>query len=93
MFQYSLTVIARSEPHQTSPHHAESANVRQQGELHDLEREKDLDNHQEGSLQILHTGGSGYRRKGHAVHEQGDEKAMQREIDDLKKQLCRAQRK
>ena len=42
---------------------------------------------------MLHTGGSDYRRKGHAVHEQGDEKAMQREIDDLKKQLCRAQRK
>ena len=56
-------------------------------------REKDLDNHQEGSLQTLRTGGSGYRRKGHAVHEQGDEKAMQREIDDLKKQLRRAQRK
>ena len=27
------------------------------------------------------------------MHEQGDEKAMQREIDDLKKQLRRAQRK
>ena len=82
-----------SRPHQTSPHHAESANIRQQDELHNLEHEKDLDNYQEGSLQMLHTGGSGYRRKGHAVHEQGDEKAMQREIDDLKKQLCRAQRK
>ena len=80
-------------PHQTSPHHAESANVRQQDELHDLEREKDLDNHQEGSLQTLHTGGSGYRRKGHAVHEQGDEKVMQRQIEDIKKQLRRAQQK
>ena len=85
MLQWSITVIVRSGSHQTSPHHAESANVRQQDELHDLEREKDLDNHQEGSLQTLHTSGSGYRRKGHAVHEQGDEKAMQREIDDLKK--------
>ena len=34
-----------------------------------------------------HTDGSGFRRKGHVAHEQGDEKAMQREIDDLKKQL------
>ena len=85
--------MAGSRPHQTSLHHAESANVRQQDELHDPEREKDLDNHQEGSLQTLHTGGSGYQRKGHAVHEQGDEKTMQREIDDLKKQLRRAQRK
>ena len=32
--------MARSGPHQTSPHHAESANVRQQDELHDLERER-----------------------------------------------------
>ena len=28
---------------------------------------------------------SGYQRKGHAIHEQAYEKAMQREIDDLKK--------
>ena len=79
-----------SRPHQTSLHHAESANVRQQDELYDLEREKDLDNYQEGSLQTLCTGGSGFRRKFHAVHEQGDEKAMQREIDELKRQLRQA---
>ena len=78
-------------PYQTSPYHAESTNVHQQGELHDLECEKDMDNQQEGSLQTHHIGGSGYRRRGHAMHEQGDEKAMQREIDDLKKRLRRAQ--
>ena len=44
-------------------------------------------------MQTLHIGGSGFRRKCHAVHEQCDEKAMQREIDELKRQLCRAQRK
>ena len=86
-------VMAGSGPHQTSPHHAESANVHQQGELHDLEYGNDMDNQQEGSLQTFHTGGNGYRRKGHAIHEQANEKAMQREIDDLKKQLRRAQRK
>ena len=85
--------MARSGPRQTSPHHAESANVHQQGELHDLEREKDIDNQQEGSLQTLHTGGSDYRRRGHTMHEQGDEKDMQREIDNLKTRLRRAQRK
>ena len=42
---------------------------------------------------MLHTGGSGYHRRGYAVHEKDDEKAMQREIDDLKKRLRRAQRK
>ena len=61
----------------TSPHHTKSANVRQQDELHNLEHEKDLDNYKEGSLQTLHTGGSGFWRKCCAVHEQGDEKAMQ----------------
>ena len=52
--------MAESGPHQTSPHHAELANVHQQGELPDLEHEKDMDNQQEGSLQMLHAGGSGY---------------------------------
>ena len=41
----------------------------------------------------VHTDGSGFRRKGRVAHGQGDEKALQREIDDLKKQLHRAQRK
>ena len=85
--------MAGSGPHQTSPHHAESANVHQQGELHDLEHGDDMDNQQEGILQMLHTGGSGYRRRGQAIHKQADEKAMQQEIDDLKKRLRQAQRK
>ena len=52
-----------SGPHQTNPHHAESANVRQQDEFHDLEHEKCLDNYQEGSLQTLHTGGTVFGEK------------------------------
>ena len=44
-------------------------------------------------MQTLYIGGSGFWRKGQAMHEQGDEKAMQREIDDLKRQLRQAQRK
>ena len=50
-----------------------------------------MDNQQDGSLQTLHTGGSGYQRRAHAIHEKADEKAMQREIDDLKKRIRRAQ--
>ena len=88
-----ITVMTGSGPHQTSPHHAESANVHQQGELYDLEHENDMDNQQEGSLQTLHIGESGYQRRSHLVHEQADEKDLQREIDDLKKRLRRAQRK
>ena len=85
--------MAGSGPHQTSPHHAESANVHQQGKLHDLKHGNDMGNQQEGSLQTLHTHGSGYRRRGHLVHEQADEKDLQRKINDLKKRLRRAQRK
>ena len=50
--------MAGLRPHQTSPHHVESANVHQQDELHNLEREKDLDNYQEGSLHTVHTSGT-----------------------------------
>ena len=51
-----ITVMAGSGPHQTSPHHVESANVYQQGELHDLEHGNHIDNQQEGNLQTLHIG-------------------------------------
>ena len=85
--------MARSGPHETSSHQAESTNIRQQDKFLNLEHEKDLENYQKGSLHTVHTGGSNFRRKCHAAHEQGNEKSMQREIDDLKKQLCQAQQK
>ena len=85
--------MAGSGPHQTSPHQAEFANVRQQDEFLNLERERDWENHQEGSVHTIHTGGNGFQRKGHVSHEQYDDKAMQWEIDDLKKQLRQAQQK
>ena len=77
MLQCSITVMARSGPHQTSPHQAEYANVRQRDEFLNLEHPKDLENYQEGNLHTVHIGGSGFRKKGHAAHEQDDEKAMQ----------------
>ena len=86
-----ITVIAGLRPHQTSPPHAESANIHQQGELHNLEHENHMDNQQEGSSQTLHAGGSGYRRRSHLVHEQADENDLQQEIDDLKKKFRRTQ--
>ena len=39
-----ITVIVGSGPHQTSPPHAESANIHQQDELHNLEHENHVDN-------------------------------------------------
>ena len=77
-------VMAVSGPHQTSPHQVESANIRQQDEFLNLERERDWENYQEGNMHIVHTSGSSFRRKGHVAHGQGDKKAMQQEIDDLK---------
>ena len=41
--------MAGSGPHQTSSHHAESANVHQQGELYNLEHGDDMDNQQEAA--------------------------------------------
>ena len=70
MFQYSLTVMTGSGPHQTSPHQVKSANVGQQDELHNLERQRDREDHQEGSMHDVHTVGCGFRRKGHVAHEQ-----------------------
>ena len=79
--------MAGSGPHQTSPHHAESANIHQQGELHHLEHGDHMENQQEGSLQTFHTGGSGYQRRSYLVHEQANENDLQREIDDLKRKV------
>ena len=83
--------MVRSSPHQTSPHQAESANVRQQDEFLNLKHERDCQNYQESSVHSIHTDGSDFQRKGHIAHGQGDEKALQRKIDDLKKQLRQAQ--
>ena len=83
--------MAGSGPQQASPPHAESVNVSQQDELHNLERENYVDNQREGSLRTVHAGKSGYRRRSHLVQEHADEKDLQREIEDLKKKLRRAQ--
>ena len=86
------TVMAGSGPQQTSPPHADSVNVNQQGELHDLKQENHVDNQREGSSRTIHAGKSGYRRRSHLVQEHADEKDLQLEIEDLKKKLRRAQR-
>ena len=86
-----IVVMASSGPHQTSPHQAETANIHQQDEFHHLEHGDHMENQQEGSLQTFHTGGGGYRRMSHLVHEQADEKDLWQEIDDLKRKFRRAQ--
>ena len=78
-----------SSPHQTSPHHAKSANVRQQDEFLNLEHERDRQNYQEGSVHSIHTDRSGFRRNINVSHERDNNKTMQQEINDLKMQLYR----
>ena len=53
----SLTIMMGSGPHQTSPHQAKLANVRQQDELYNLEHQRDREDHQEGSMHDVHTDG------------------------------------
>ena len=77
----------------SSPHQAESANVHQPDDFLEFERKTDWGNYQEGSVHTTHTSRSGFRRKDHVSHKQDDDKAMQQEIDDLKKQLRRTQQK
>ena len=76
--------MAGSSPHQASPHQVESANVHQPDDFLELERKRDKENYQEGSVHTIHTGGIDFQRKGHVSHKRDDDKAMQREIDDLK---------
>ena len=52
--------MAGSSPHQASPHQAEFANVQQPNDFLKLERKRDKENYQEGSLHTIHTGGSGF---------------------------------
>ena len=51
-----------------------------------------MDNQREGSSRTIHAGRSGYRRRGHLVQEHADEEGLQRQIENLKKKLRRAQR-
>ena len=80
-------------PHQTSSHQVESANFHQQDDFLNLERERDREKYREGNIHTTHTSGSHFRKGSHISHGWDDNKAMQWEIDDLKKQLLRAQQK
>ena len=83
--------MAGSSPHQTSRHQVESTNFHQQDDFLNLECEKDREKYREGSVHTTHTSGSRFRGGSHISHGRDDNKVMQREIDDLKKQLHRAQ--
>ena len=77
----------------SGPHQAESANSQQQDDFLNLECERDREKYREGSMHTTHTSRSHSRGGSHISQRQDDNKAMQRDIDDLKKKLRRVQRK
>ena len=77
-----------SGPRQTG--HADS---QRQDNFLNLERERDQDKRREGSVNTSHTSRSRSKGKGHASQKRDDHRALQQEIDDLKKRLRRAQRR
>ena len=72
----------------SDPHLEESMGSRWQDDFLNLERKRD----REGSAHTTHTCKS-HSRVGSHVSQGQNERAMQREIDDLKKKLCHAKRK
>ena len=72
---------------------AEPANSQWQHDFLNLERERDRVEYREGSVHTTHTSKSHSRKGSHISQRRDDNKAMQKEIDDLKKKLSHAQRK
>ena len=67
------------------PHQEESMGSRRQNDFLNLERKRD----REGSAHTTHTGKS-HSRVGSHISQEHNERAMQREIDDLKNKLRHA---
>ena len=82
-----------SGPHKTSLHQAESAGSQRQDDFLNLEWERDRERYREGSVHTSHMSKSHSRVGSHISQRQNSNKAMQLEIDDLKKKLRHAQRK
>ena len=74
-------------------HQVEPANSQWQDDFLILEREWDQAKYREGSVRTTHTSKSHSRRRSHVSQRRDDNKAMQKEIDDLKKRLRHVQRK
>ena len=64
---------------------AEPANSQRQDDFLNLERERDLAEYRKGSVRTTHTSKSYSQRGSHISQRQDDNKAMQKEIDNLKK--------
>ena len=76
-----------------SPHQAEFAGSQRQDDFLNLEQERDRERYREGSVHTTHTSKSHSRVRSHVSQRQNSNKAIQLEIDNLKKKLRCAQRK
>ena len=78
---------------QANSHQAEPANSQRQDDFLNLERERNQAKYRKGSVRTTHTSKSHSRGGSHISQRRDDNKAIQKEIDDLKKKLHHAQRK
>ena len=85
--------MERSDELQVNSPQAEPANSQRQDDFLNLEREWDRVEYREGSVRTTHMNKSHFWRGSHISQRQDDNKAMQKEIDDLKKKLRHAQQK
>ena len=72
---------------------AEPANSQRQDDFLNLEHEQDRAEYREGSVRTTRTSKSHSQKGSHISQRRDDNKAMQKEIDDLKKKLHYGQRK
>ena len=77
----------------SSSHQAKSVGSQRQDDFLNLERERDRERYQEGNVYPSHTNQRHSRMGSHVSQRQNGNKAMQQEIDDLKKKLRHARRK
>ena len=75
----------------SGPHRTEPAGSQHQDNFVNLERERDQDKHQEGTVRTTHTSKSYSKRGNHISQKQNDNRALQQEIDDLKRKLHHTQ--
>ena len=73
-----------------NPLQAEPANSQRQDDFLNLDCERNREEYREGSVRITHTSKSRSRGGSHISQRRDDNKAMQKEIDDLKKKLRHA---
>ena len=63
-------------PDQAGPHQAEFPGSQRQDDFHNLERERDCERYQEGSVHTTHTSKSHSRVGSHVSQKQNSNKAM-----------------